>query len=259
MKWQRPRLPQQARPLWSLFPVCLPGKDHVTSPEGNADIIVSLTHVRPPSFPPSLPPSSPAFRHLSPASLHHPASSPTTHACSHLFLCLPCATLSFVFFFLVDCLLDCLGQTHTHTHTHTHTLRVPFSFPFFNKPFLPFHSLTDLWLLSLRSGLKIHFLFLYRLDISSKKKKNKNQKGPEKLPDQRWGRTEQGGSIQPLNFLLQWAWRFRCREFGQTGLIYLFLLHLSSLVFRLLLQAGAPFPPRSQTTGPSSPWRREHV
>lgn len=114
MKWQRPRLPQQARPLRSLFPVCLPGKDHVTSPEGNADIIVSLTHVRPPSLPPSLP----ARRHSDihrPASLHHPASSPTTHACSHLFLCLPCATLSFVFFFLVGCLLDCLGHTHTHT------------------------------------------------------------------------------------------------------------------------------------------------
>ena len=220
-----------------------------------------LSHTCAASLLPSLPPSQLAGIPTSISGLspppgllpHHSRLLPLISLSSlcHTFLC-----------FLFPCRLSprlSWANTHTHTHTHAHTLRVPFSFPFFNKPFLPFHSLTDLWLLSLRSGLKIHFLFLYRLDISSKKKKKKTQKGPEKLPDQRWGRTEQGGSIQPLNFLLQWAWRFRCREFGQTGLIYLFLLHLSSLVFRLLLQAGAPFPPRSQTTGPSSPWRREHV
>ena len=65
------------------------------------------------------------------------------------------------------------------THTHTH-FWVPFSFPFFNKPFSPFYSLTDLWLLSLHSGLKIHFLFLYRLDISSKKKKKKKVRKAQK-------------------------------------------------------------------------------
>ena len=110
-----PTLPQQARPLWSLFPVCLPGKDHVTNPEGNADIIVFLSHMC--SLPPSLPPSQlgriPAS--ILPASLRHRPPPPTTHVCSHLFLCLSRVTLPFVFLFLVGCLLSCLGHTHTDT------------------------------------------------------------------------------------------------------------------------------------------------
>lgn len=45
------------------------------------------------------------------------------------------------------------------------------------------------------------------------------------------GRADQGCLVQPLNFLLQWAWRFRCSGFGPTCLLYLFVFSLSSSSF----------------------------
>lgn len=60
------------------------------------------------------------------------------------------------------------------------------------------------------------------------------------------GRADQGCLVQPLNFLLQWAWRFRCSGFGQTCLLYLFVFSLSSSSFppnaSSRLQDGVPSP-----------------
>lgn len=49
------------------------------------------------------------------------------------------------------------------------------------------------------------------------------------------------------------------RDLGVGGLLSFFLLCLSSPTFTPLLRAGAPFPPHSQTTGPSGPAERAPV
>lgn len=148
-----PRLrppPAGAAFMESLFPVCLPGKAHVTNPEGNADIIVSLshTHVRPPSLPAGSACIPASILSTSPA----PGPLPHTHAFSRLFLCLSPVTLSFVFFFLAGRLRDGLGWTrgggrgggraHTRARTQTHTSGPPCPFP---STSLSSFSLSDLW------------------------------------------------------------------------------------------------------------------
>lgn len=78
------------------------------------------------------------------------------------------------------------------------------------------------------------------------------------------GRAEQGCSVQPLNFLLQWAWRFRCWGFGQTCLLYLFSAFLLPASFpRFLTAAGKGFLPfpiaRPQALAALGPVCRQHM
>lgn len=164
-----PALPQQALPLWSLFPVCLPGKGHVTNPEGNADIIVSLSHMC------SLPPSQPAL-----PALHsgiHPAASPApgpfpqhsrllplifSFSC-HTFLC-----------FLFPCRLSPRWSwMDRHTYTHTTHFGPPFLFP--STSLSSSFNLFQICGHGVFTVLKIHFLFLYRFKLSKLRKKKKEK------------------------------------------------------------------------------------
>lgn len=146
-------LPQPALPLWSLFPVCLPGKGHVTNPEGNADITVSLSHMCA-SLPPARPACIPAsILSASPGAGPSPPPPPALAPSPTYFSVFLCHT------FLCFLSLCRLSQRHSRARTrararrraHAHSSGNPFP-PSLQQAFLPLS-------ISFRSGALESSLF----------------------------------------------------------------------------------------------------